>query len=297
MSILIIGDTSIETCKKSREKYKNAVLLSDANFEQVDLSLPGEYFTALGDLTIDQIFNSALKSESVEYITGLPWENTNSLVQTEILCNCISRYKPVKNWQTPKPLHNISQDISRCAAGPMLWTFGCSHTEGYGLINPDVEVYGSVLSSQLKLPWRNVAQSGSSTKWSLMHIMAADIQPHDIVIWATTSAERFQQGVDFTTTNELLLSVADRTSVSFYTDPQIFWDHYNLVNIGISYLRAIKSRFVFSSFLQSSPYQLLLEQQFSRNKEWCNIHDFLTMTDLPTGFILVQKDILILHFV
>ena len=275
MSTLVVGDTSLATHNITVLRHGSGQLLDSTNFFLADFDVPNVYFTALGDLGFDEIVDAAMQADSVEFLFDeLAWPDQGARYQTEILCNFLSHHRPIIGYSKPAIDRCLSKTVARTTDEPMIWTFGCSTTEGEGLKNPEKELYGAILSQRLNRSWCNVAQSGSSTKWSLMHIMAAEIQPKDIVIWATTSAERYRQAIDYTTVHETLLVSGDQKSLDFYTDQQIYWDHLDTIVTGVSYLQALKSQFVFINLLHLSPYIQLLERQFSRCREWCSVHDW-----------------------
>jgi hypothetical protein len=275
MSVLVIGDTSLTTRNIAVLRYGSGELLDRNNFFLADFAGATVYFTALGDLDFDQMVEAAMQCDTVDCVySNLEWSDQGARVQTEILCNFLSHRITVVGWELQVLDRGLTQSVTRVTDDPVIWTFGCSTTKGAGLVNPDQEVFGALLSKRLNRKWINVAQNGSSTKWSLQHILAADIRPNDIVIWAATSPERYRKAMDFETTTETLLSDADRTALDFYTDPQIYLEHMDTVIAGVSFLRGIKSQFVFMDMLHLSPYLQLLEKQFSRFKEWCPTHDW-----------------------
>jgi len=284
MNTLLIGNTSSETYVRSKRTYPNAQLLSYTNFSEFFTESSNVYFTALGDLNFDQIVQAALQAVTVEYLNDLVWNDNCAFIQTEILCNHISQFRPIVGKKCHDIRSYITADISRIGNQPMLWTFGCSHTKGVGLINPNLEVYGSILSSKIELPWKNVAQEGASTKWSLMHLLAADIQPHDIVVWATTSPYRYRHGIDFVQTKEITLNAAGLDAINFYSDAQIYWDHLDTIISGVAYLRALNARFVLMSLMPQTLHRQPLELQLSTCREWCPILDFYSY-DLGTDNI------------
>ena len=275
MSTLVVGDTSLETRNITVIKHGSGQLLDANNFFLADFDSPTVYFTALGDLGFDQIVEAAMQAEHVEFLfDDLRWQDLGARYQTEILCNYLSHRRHIHGASDHQVDCRLTKSVSRTSTDPMIWTFGCSTTAGAGLSDPQHESYGALLSQRLNRSWCNVAQNGTSTKWSLLHIMAAEIAPQDIVVWGTTSAERYQHAVDYNTTKETLLADADRNVVDFYTDPQIYWSHLDTVNMGIKYLRALKSQFIFVNLLHISPYSQLLEREFSRHREWCYVHDW-----------------------
>ena len=269
--ILVIGDTSEQLANWTLNKFNSGTLASSSNYNSLTDAV---YFTALGDLNFDQIKTLALSADKVYYVSDLSWADKDALAKTNILCNHVSQFKSIIGFNKIPTELFLTVPVSRKYDEPTVWTFGCSHTEGIGLHHPETEVYGKLLADRIGMKWQNIAKSGTSTRWSLSHLMQAKIQSTDIVIWATTSAERVRIAKD--TVEDILLAQADKITVQYYTDEQIFFEHVDCINLGIKYLRDTNKKFVVIGLLSSSCYFNQIELSFSDYKEWCPTLDWHT---------------------
>jgi hypothetical protein len=150
----------------------------------------------------------------------------------------------------------------------MLWVFGCSHSFGIGL-RKDEKNYGTLLSEKLNIPLKLVARGGTSTHFSLRHLVNANLNERDIVVWQITTAERFsykEQNVVF----ECLLSLRPKQKfIDFFTDEQLYFQQLSFLNIGINYLRAKKVKFVITSIVAQSSYTIPLINEYIKYPEYC----------------------------
>ena len=272
--ILVIGDTSEQLAAWTIDKFGSGQLANDSNYNSLADAV---YFTALGDLSFDQIKTLALSSDEIYFADDLPWLDNSALVKTNILCNHVAQFKPIIGFDKNSAELFLTVPVSRKYDKPTVWTIGCSHTKGIGLYHPNTEVYGKLLSDRLGMKWQNIAKSGTSTKWSLSHLMQAEIRSTDIVVWATTSAERIRVATKIV--KDVLLAQANKEAVQYYTDEQILFEHLDYVNLGIKYLRDTNKKFVVVGLLSPSCYFNQIELNFSNYKEWCptldwNTHDF-----------------------
>jgi len=90
------------------------------------------------------------------------------------------------NWQ--KNLNYLHD--SRTTDLPVLWTAGCSITQGYA-VNHN-QRWGTLLSGYLDLPEVSLGSGGSSIHWSADQILRADIRPGDTVVWGLTDLGRIE---------------------------------------------------------------------------------------------------------
>jgi hypothetical protein len=269
--ILVIGDTSEYTKNYANSISASAELVGDHNFSEV-VALPGGvFFSALGDLDFGNLKLLALTCDEIKIPDNLLGSIDNTLTST--LINHLSHFKPILPWARPLPGTQTTVDTARQYSEPTLWTFGCSHTAGIGLDNPAVECYGHLLAEQLNMPWQNVSKPGSSTMWSLTHLLNADIRPDDVVVWATTSPDRDRVAQD-NKVIELRMQNMSRDMMGYLTDEQIAFRHVFNVNCGVQYLRALETNFIFFSLLPESNYNHYFETQFSLYKEWCPTIDW-----------------------
>ena len=137
-------------------------------------------------------------------------------------------------------------DITTREEKPTLWVFGCSHSFGIGL-RKDEKNYGTLLSEKLNMPLKLVARSGTSTHFSLRHLVNANLNENDIVVWQLTNAGRFSYK-DQNIVSEVLLTARPKPKfIDFFTDDQMYFQQLSFLNIGVNYLRARKVKFVITS--------------------------------------------------
>lgn len=167
-----------------------------------------------------------------------------------------------------------SLDITTRSQTPTLWVFGCSHSYGVGL-RPGEKNYGALLADQLDMPLKLVAKPGSSTQFSLRHLINADIQADDIVVWQLSTAERcsYRRGE---LVNEIMIATQPPGSIflDFFTDDQIFFHHVSLLNMGAMYLRAKKVNFAFISIFSGLKTTELLHTEYQKYPEYCNTNNY-----------------------
>jgi hypothetical protein len=159
-------------------------------------------------------------------------------------------------------------DINNTEEKPTLWVFGCSHSYGVGL-NANEQRYPDLLAEYLNLPLKLVAKPGSSTHFSLRHLVNANIKELDTVVWQLTTAERFSYVVRGDISEILLSRRPYQKFIDFYTDEQIIFNHLSLVNIGAMYLRAKKVKFSMISVLSPGvPFDPIM-QEYITYPEYC----------------------------
>ena len=78
----------------------------------------------------------------------------------------------------------------RDAKQPVLWTVGCSITNGVG-IEYNAR-WGTILANLLKMPECTLSAPGTSIQWSCDQIFRSDIQKNDIIVWGLTSIPRIE---------------------------------------------------------------------------------------------------------
>jgi len=148
----------------------------------------------------------------------------------------------------------------------------CSYSSGKGL-NPDEKSYGVILSEMLNMPLKLVAWPGTSTNFSLRHIVNADIRENDIVIWQITTAERFSYKEDGRLFEFILPHNPEPRFMDFFTDEQLNFQQMVLLNMGCMYLRAKKVQFVVTSIVSDTTPVEPLIQEYTRYPEFCPTFD------------------------
>ena len=161
----------------------------------------------------------------------------------------------------------VELDVTTREEKPTLWVFGCSHSFGVGLLTNE-KTYGSLLSEKVNMPLKLVAKPGSSTQFSLRHLVNADIRENDIVIWQLATAGRFSYATAVGKIREIIIS--NRTEekfIKFFTDPQLHFHQLSLLNIGVNYLMAKKVKFVVTSI--NNPFDEYLIDEYRKYTEYC----------------------------
>ena len=83
----------------------------------------------------------------------------------------------------------------RSADKSILWTAGCSYTEGVGV---DWEQrYGHLLAEKLSMPEVSLSRGGASIGWAADQLLRSDIRPGDIVVWGLTESARIDTNEEF----------------------------------------------------------------------------------------------------
>lgn len=248
-----------------------------------------EYHTSLGDLPADQILSIAGQFDQIKFdIEGFDLAS-DIYKETQILCNYIN-----KNIEPVNFVDN--QSIYQRPLDPVLWVFGCSHSHGVGL-KPTEKKYGEIVAENLSLPLKLITKPGSSLHWSTRHVVNANIQPNDIVIWQLTTPPRVSV-FDGTNVEEIMLAKSDnRSLVDAMTDEQIYFNQISLLNFGTQYLRKLGVTFVLTSIINpDNMYSFLLEYvnypEYCYNAESINV-DFGTdgVHIGPIGHHLLAKQL------
>jgi hypothetical protein len=274
MKILVIGDNSSELATWTEKHHGSCLLLEQSNYKDC-WDKPGAWFTGLGDLDFDQIKSVAMISDHVEFVNDLPWSDKFARTMTLVLCNHLRHFRQVAGIDPHTTDLYLTKPVARINDESQVWTFGCSTTAGVGLDDPQSQCYGRLVADRLDMPWQNVAQSGSSVRWALSHMLQADIRPDDIVVWGSTSAERIRRARGYHDIENTQLANCDRLEVTYNDDYQIYFDHMDYINMGIRYLRSRGIKFVFIGLIvRKAPYWELLELEFSGHLEWCPLLDW-----------------------
>lgn len=166
----------------------------------------------------------------------------------------------------------LTKPVKRLHREPTVWVFGCSVAHGIGLTDMENQSFGKLVADQLHMPWQRMTEPGSSAHWALTHILHSEIQPSDIVVWAVTYPERYRWAINFDRVECRGLGRGSHPpALNWFRDPQIYFQHQDIINTGVRYLRAINSKFVFTTFINPSPYKDLIENNLRHYPEWCDV--------------------------
>jgi hypothetical protein len=224
------------------------------------------YHTSLGDLSSYDILSISCNFDVINFIPNKFDLHSDIYFETALLLQHLSHSKLVTGYCLESTQNFLSVDVNDRPAEPMVWVFGCSHSYGSGL-RPNELTFGKHISQATGLPLKTVAKPGSSTQWSLRHIMNAKFRPGDLVIWQLTSPERFSYG--FPPFEYRLAASNERHMLETFTDKHILFTQLTLFNQGLQYLKSQPVKFsVISIDTKSSIfYPCLLE--YTKHKEYC----------------------------
>lgn len=228
-----------------------------------------EYHTSLGDMSSADIIKISNNFPTINFVDRKFNRSSDIYKETVILLNSLSWSKNVTNFTINLPISFADPMVITRPDGPALWVFGCSHSHGVGLL-PDEKRFGEIVAASLNLPLVLISNPGSSLSWSLRNLMASNIKSNDVVIWQLTTPHRISQynGIN---TKEILLARSDnRCLLEVFDDNQVFFNHINLLNFGVRYLRSTGVKFIISSILPELGkffYDYLVE--YSKYPEYC----------------------------
>ena len=251
-------------------RYPNSKLLSSVN---CPLEF-GEYHTSLGDLAPRDIITVAKKFNQINFVPDNFDFLSPECNEILVLLNSLQHSCIVSNF-TPSKLTNFvdaNLDLSR-PTKPTVWIFGCSHSHGVGL-RDNKQRYGNIIANSLGMDHRHITKGGSSLWWSLRHLINSEFNPTDIVVWQLTTPGRLS-----TYTNNQLLEIHLNQPhtvhlTEFYTDAQIFFHRFSLINYGVRSLRAKKVKFVLTSILGTGATYYQYLKEYTSYPEYCYSPDF-----------------------
>lgn len=160
------------------------------------------------------------------------------------LFNELVRHKnKIKNFPWNKEFAYLRN--TRLDNSPVLWTAGCSITEGYGVGNN--ERWGKLLSGYLNLPEITLSKNGSSIFWSADQILRSDIREGDTVVWGLTNIPRVEVANDW---NFDSITIAEYLSIKkehqywtldyFESESQVLMALRNILQV-INFCQKVKS--------------------------------------------------------
>ncbi len=232
------------------------------------------YHTTLGDISpinlVQFIVNNQI--DFVEFVDS-PEDYTSPELYRE--SKLIAKYFGSKGRSNivEQPNNFLDCDVFVRDAKSMCWVFGCSLSYGVG-VGRD-ERYPLIVSQKLGLPLKNISLPGSSTRWSLRHLINSNISKSDTVIWQVTTMERFTLYRNSSVTEVILKHSTDRDWVVSQRDDQMFFDHISLINYGIMFLRSVGCRFAVVSLDSSNSYSTQLTDHLTKYKEYVYVPEWI----------------------
>lgn len=233
-----------------------------------------QYHTSLGDLTPQQILSIVNYFDTITFIDQGFDKQSNLYNETLILLNFLQHFCKIINFVKDDTVNFINnREIYQRPNVPVLWALGCSHSHGVGLDTFD-QCYSSILSKKINCPLKSITQPGSSTEWSLRHLMNANLQPGDTIVWQLTTPERFTKGIETPDlTREVMLKNGSSDDIDFFSDSQVFYHQINCLNIGLKFLRNQPVTVVVISLNNASLYYRCLIE-YTKHPEYCYLPGF-----------------------
>jgi hypothetical protein len=230
------------------------------------------YHTSLGDLSAQEVLSISKEFDVINFIPNNFDFNSDIYYETIIILNYLSHKKTITGYNPSDRHEFLSLDVHNRLDDPTVWVFGCSHSYGVGLL-PDQQNFAQHISQNTKTSLKLIAQPGSSTQWSLRHLMHADLRKGDFVIWQLTSPERISYG--YPPTEIQFAQAQTRHLFETYNDQQLLFHQLSLFNQGIQYLKCqpVKSVVISISNQSSLRYSCLTE--YSKHPEFCHVPNYL----------------------
>lgn len=227
------------------------------------------YHTSVGDLSPNDIIKLSDQFDSIFFLDHFFDKSSDIYQETIILLSYLAHRIPILNFnRDEKKLFLDDTRILSRPNHPVLWVYGCSHSYGVGL-SADQKSYGQILSKLLNLPLMLIAQPGSSTRWSLRHLINTKFHDGDTVVWQLTTPNRISR-IDNGKIKELLIKdILNPINSNVFSDNQIYFDQLSILRYGYQYLLKAKVNFVITSILndQSLFYDYL--RDYVKYKEFC----------------------------
>lgn len=250
-------------------KNKNSILVDSSN---CDFTKGNEYHTSLGDLSLTEIMSIAHKFNHILLVQDGFDTNSELYNETKTLVAYLStKISATSELTSGEKVFIDNESIFNHPGNPTLWVFGCSHSYGVGLDNPN-QRYGSILSEKLNMSLQMIAKPGGSMNYSLRHIMNSCFRPGDLIIWQIINPARLSYFNGKHVEEIVLANSKNRSMVDFFTDPQIYFTHFSYINFGVRYLRALNCNFILTS-LDHNDYNYLNE--YKNYQEYVSIKDFV----------------------
>ena len=255
---------------------KTSMLVTEENWQQASIDQEN-FHASLGDITLESLLNFCDHVDQIEFINFGFESMTQTLETTYHVLNSLSHKFDIIGYDKQTPHSYLTHDMIRPDADSVIWVFGCSFSHGFG-VDPD-KTYSHYLQQHLGLPVVLVTEPGSSLKWSLRHLMHADLRPNDIVIWQITTFYRdsIKELHDLIPV-EVVYTDKNLYKAKLLSFDQMIFTHLSLIDYGVQYLRAKKAKFYLISTESQSyfDYHQQLVKEYTKYPEYCYIPELMT---------------------
>ena len=248
---------------------KDSILI---NSPDCDLSRSNTFHTSLGDLSGPEILTIIKHFDKILFDdTGFKKPSELYSDTTQLLSYISTKHDCATAISACEKMFIENELIFDQPTKSTLWVFGCSHSYGTGLSDEN-QRYGNILSKELNMPLRMIARPGGSMNYSLRHIVNSCIKPTDLVIWQFINPGRLSYFNGKHVEEIVLSNSKNRSIIDFFSDPQIYFNHFNYINIGVRYLRALKCDFILTSVDHIYDYNYI--DEYKNYPEYIFIKDF-----------------------
>ena len=235
---------------------------------KTDLS-NSEYHTSLGDISTKELITLLPNFDVINFVDKF-FDTTSDLYsETVIFLTYISHFKKISNFNISSKTTFTEFDLITRPKQPTLWVYGCSHSHGVGLDRHE-ERYANIVSQKLNIPLKLISKPGSSTEWSLRHIINSNFYQDDIVIWQLTTPGR----VSMHNAEIMLANTRNLNFLELYSEEEIFFKQINFLNYGISFLKSKNIKFVLTSIENKTSLFYNYKKEYVKHPEYCYSPDF-----------------------
>lgn len=249
--------------------YPNSVLLESCDQCQVG----NEFHTSLGDMSPADLLKIAVTFKEINFLPNEFDFESDIYHETMCVLTFLSHSRTINNFNPVTAERFLDVDVDTRIPDATLWVFGCSHSHGVGLQENELR-YSDLMSQELQIPVRLVSKPGSSTQWSLRHLINANFAPGDVVVWQLTTPNRFTWASP-TLTEVQLSYCSNRSLVDLWDEKQTLFYQLSLLNTGVRYLRSQPVRFVLTSINQPGPMFYQYIREYVKYPEYCYIPDLV----------------------
>lgn len=272
--IVVIGDNTTKTYDYAVKKYSKSTLVTIDNFNEAHRATSGVYHISAYDITnMVRLSQFLLSCDVIDYCPECNWDKSSyQYVATCVACNNASHALTVLNYTVVPRKNLLSSKVERTTNEPTLFSFGCSHTLGEGLVNPESEAYSNILAKMWDMPLNMVAKKGAGISWSARHIVSnIDIfTPNDIILWYCSTLPRMSILEDLESLPEerMLVECKEKHHWLSWTDEQLYLNFISTVESIVALARAKNLKLlVWGSVQSDTPAGLQTNLDLSTFKE------------------------------
>jgi hypothetical protein len=260
---IIFGDTSYDLVEFSKDY--NALSL-DPNKIDIAVNDSLNYYTSIGDITIDQALALADSAQRIIIQLKQNWSDINLLKTTIYLCRSFSHIKLIENLDFYFNLDFTYNNTIEESDTASLYLFGGSTVAGTGLDNPDSR-FGVLISKKRNLKLIDHSTPDTSLRRAFEQLLSCSPKPGDVIILDTVIPTRIR----ICNGNKVIdtkLHNCDKPTVLHHTEEQLFYNHISYLDAFVKLANSMKTKFVFYSLqdiTKLDDYYL----HYSRHQGWC----------------------------